>query len=122
MTEQPLDIPKNLRDPFKRMIGLMPKALRDDEFQGKATLAFLKVGGERLARHHVKVASLLHKDDLATRKSIFGARPVKPVAEEETKPAEVKQEAAPEKEAEPASVPAAKEAPPPAQPVDDFYM
>ncbi len=74
MTEQPLDIPDVMRDPFKRMIGLLPKALREDEFKQKATLAFLKVGGERLSRHYVKIATLLYKDSLSSHKGLFGTR------------------------------------------------
>ncbi len=124
MLEQPMDIPDNLRDPLKRMIGLLPKPLRGDEFKQKATLAFLKVGGERLSRHYIKIATLLYKDDLSTHKGLFGTRPAAPPPPVETTEtaADVKTEAVSESDTKTNEAQPAEKAPATNEPVDDFYM
>ncbi len=123
MSDQPMEIPDNLRHPFKRMIELLPnKALRNDDFQCKATLAFLKVGGERLARHHIKITTLLHKDNISAQKGLFRSRAVTPPVESDDKVAEAKPEAATENDTKINGAQTAKEAAPKSEPVDDFYM
>jgi hypothetical protein len=60
----PFDIPDDLRNAFQRIIRHIPAELREDEHLFKMTLAYLKLGGEKLARQGIEVAKEQLKQEL----------------------------------------------------------
>ncbi len=50
-------VPEELRVSYKRMLNLAPDELCDDPNFQQAILLYLKIGGEKLARQHIKVAT-----------------------------------------------------------------
>jgi len=54
MTEK-LSVPDNLKPMFEQMMSLVPDELYEDEQFQKSVLIYLKLGGMKLARHHIKV-------------------------------------------------------------------
>jgi hypothetical protein len=60
----PFDIPDDLRSAFQRIIRQIPPELREDEHLFKITLAYLKLGGEKLARQGIEVAKEQHKQEV----------------------------------------------------------
>jgi hypothetical protein len=60
----PFDIPDDLKSAFQRIIRYIPPELREDEHLFRMTLAYLKLGGERLARQGIEVAKEQHKQEL----------------------------------------------------------
>jgi len=57
-----LDIPENFRISFKRMKRILPTPIRHDPAVQKTTLAYLKLGGERLARHYIRLVKYRLKE------------------------------------------------------------
>lgn len=57
MTKE-LDIPKELKGTFSRFMRRIPAKLRNGEAVRKTTLAFLKLGGEKLTRAHIETLRL----------------------------------------------------------------
>lgn len=63
-----LDIPKDLMGSFKRVSRRIPVDLRKDEALIKTVVAFLKLGGEKLARQAVETAKQTHDLEVAQRR------------------------------------------------------
>jgi hypothetical protein len=63
-----LDVPKDLMGPFKRVTRRIPLDLRKDEELIKTVVAFLKLGGEKLARQAVEGARKTHELEVAQRR------------------------------------------------------
>ena len=57
-----LEIPENFRISFQRMKRILPTPVRQDPVVQKTTLAYLKLGGERLARHYIKLVKYRLKE------------------------------------------------------------
>ena len=52
-----LSVPDNLKPMFEQMMRMAPDELCEDEQFQKSTLVYLKLGGAKLARQHIKVRS-----------------------------------------------------------------
>ena len=50
-----LSIPDNLKPRFEQMMSMAPNELCEDEQIQKSILTYLKLGGVKLASHHIKV-------------------------------------------------------------------
>ncbi len=61
-----LDIPEKFQIPFNRMKRIIPNTVRQDPVVQKTALAYLKLGGERLARHYIRLVKyrLIELDEL----------------------------------------------------------
>ncbi len=61
-----LDTPEKFQIPFNRMKRIIPNTVRQDPVVQKTTLAYLKLGGERLARHYIRLVKyrLIELDEL----------------------------------------------------------
>jgi hypothetical protein len=62
------DIPKDLMGSFKRVSRRIPVALRKDEALIETIVAFLKLGGEKLARQAVESAKQTLELEVAQRR------------------------------------------------------
>ncbi|MGD9211775.1 MAG: hypothetical protein PVI90_13410 [Desulfobacteraceae bacterium] len=65
-----LEIPSTLRGAFQRVIRHIPYDLRNDEQIFRTTLAYLCLGGEKLARQGIEVAKEQRKQELNRLKKI----------------------------------------------------
>lgn len=65
-----LEIPGELKGAFQRVIRHIPYDLRNDEQIFRTTLAYLCVGGEKLARQGIEVAKEQRKQELNRQKKI----------------------------------------------------
>jgi hypothetical protein len=63
-----LDVPKDLLGSFKRVSRRIPVDLKKDESLIKTVVAFLKLGGEKLARQAVEAAKQTHELEVAQRR------------------------------------------------------
>ena len=63
-----LDVPKDLMGSFKRVSRRIPVDLKKDESLIKTVVAFLKLGGEKLARQAVEAAKQTHELEVAQRR------------------------------------------------------
>ena len=63
-----IDIPKNLMGSFKRVARRIPVDLKKDEELLKTAVAYLQLGGEKLARQAVYAAKQTLELDVAQRK------------------------------------------------------
>lgn len=62
------EVPKNLMGSFKRVARRIPVDLKKDEELIKTVLAYLQVGGEKLARQAVEAASRTRELEVAQRR------------------------------------------------------
>ena len=62
------DVPKDLMGSFKRVSRRIPVALRKDEALIKTIVAYLKLGGEKLARQAVESAKQTLELEVAQRR------------------------------------------------------
>lgn len=53
-----LDVPEELKPAYHQIMQLAPQELLDDESFQCSVLMYLKVGGPRLARQHVKITAM----------------------------------------------------------------
>ena len=65
-----LEIPGELKGAFQRIIRHIPYDLRNDEQIFRTTLAYLSLGGEKLARQGIEVAKEQRKQELNHLKKI----------------------------------------------------
>jgi hypothetical protein len=65
-----LKIPNELKNAFQRVIRHIPYDLRNDEHIFRTTLAYLCLGGEKLARQGIDVAKEHRKQELNRLKKI----------------------------------------------------
>jgi hypothetical protein len=63
-----LNIPEELKDTHHRLIELLPVKPREDRKIQKATLVFLKFGGETLARHSIEIQKIRHREEALLKK------------------------------------------------------
>jgi hypothetical protein len=63
-----LEVPKKLVGPFKRVVRRIPVDLRKDEELIRTVLAYLQMGGEKLARQAVETARLSLELEMAEKK------------------------------------------------------
>ena len=63
-----IEIPNDLIGPFKRIMRRIPVELKKDENLIKIVLAYLQLGGERLARQAVASAKLTLQLEVAERR------------------------------------------------------
>ncbi|NNG00983.1 MAG: hypothetical protein HKM93_16460 [Desulfobacteraceae bacterium] len=67
MTES-LEIPGALKNTFHRLLRRIPIELRNDQQLLRIILAYLKMGGEKLARQGINVAIERYRDDVKIMK------------------------------------------------------
>lgn len=65
-----LEIPNELKGAFQRVIRHIPYDLRNDEQIFRTTLAYLSIGGEKLARQGIEVAKEQRKQEINRQKKI----------------------------------------------------
>lgn len=65
-----LDIPNELKGPFQRVIRHIPYDLRNNEHIFKCILAYLTMGGEKLARQGIEVAKEQRKQEINRLKKV----------------------------------------------------
>lgn len=65
-----LEIPNELKGAFQRVIRHIPYDLRNDEQIFRTTLAYLCLGGEKLARQGIEVAKEQRKQEINRLKKI----------------------------------------------------
>jgi hypothetical protein len=58
-----LDIPDDLKQPFRRILLKIPHEFQDDTNFLEVILVFLKLGGERLARQWIEVTKVRHRQE-----------------------------------------------------------
>ena len=63
-----IDVPKNLAGSFKRVARRIPVGLRKDEELIKTVVAYLQLGGEKLARQAVEAARQTLELEVAQRR------------------------------------------------------
>jgi hypothetical protein len=95
------EIPENFRISFQRMKRILPTPIRYDSVVQKTTLAYLKLGGERLARHYIKLVRyrLKELDELKKMAQEEALAKERALAKEKAIAEEKEAEAAKEREA-----------------------
>ncbi len=95
------EIPENFRISFQRMKRILPTPIRYDPVVQKTTLAYLKLGGERLARHYIKLVKyrLKELDELKKMAQEEALAKERALAKEKAIAEEKEAEAAKEREA-----------------------
>ena len=63
-----VEVPQNLMGPYKRVARRIPVDLKKDEELMKTIVAYLQLGGEKLARQAVESAKQTHELEVAKRK------------------------------------------------------
>lgn len=63
-----VDVPKDLMGPFKRIARRIPVELKKDEVLLETVVAYLSLGGEKLARQAVESAKRTYDLEVAQRK------------------------------------------------------
>lgn len=63
-----IEVPDELVGSFKRVVRRIPVDLKKDEELIKTVVAYLQLGGEKLARQAVEAAKQTHELELAQRK------------------------------------------------------
>jgi hypothetical protein len=63
-----IEVPKNLMGSFKRVARRIPVGLKNDEDLVKTVVAYLQLGGEKLARQAVEAAKRTLELEVAQRK------------------------------------------------------
>ena len=63
-----IEVPKKLMGPFKRVVRRIPVELKKDEELIRTVLAYLELGGEKLARQAVETAKQTVGLEVAQRK------------------------------------------------------
>ncbi len=63
-----VDLPKNMMGSFKRVVRRIPVDLKKDEALIKTAVAYLQLGGEKLARQAVEAARQTLELDVAERR------------------------------------------------------
>ena len=63
-----IEVPKTLMGPFKRVVRRIPVELKKDEELIRTVLAYLELGGEKLARQAVETAKQTVGLEVAQRK------------------------------------------------------
>ena len=63
-----IDVPNDLIGSFKRIVRRIPVELKKDEELIKTIVAYLQLGGEKLARQAIEAAKQTHELELAQRK------------------------------------------------------
>jgi hypothetical protein len=99
MDQRP-DVPEKLRLTYRRLLHRLPPELRDDERQLNTLLVYLKIGGERMARHFIELSRVAFQG-----KIVFMKKPPEPAEPEaEAAPAaasdDTPEEQAPKEEAQ----------------------
>lgn len=64
----PIDVPVDLMGAFKRVSRRIPVELRKDDELIKTVVAYLRLGGEKLARQAVESAKQTHELEVAQRR------------------------------------------------------
>ena len=57
-------IPDEFQGSIKRLLNRIPSEQRDDETLQAALLVYLKVGGEKLARHYIEISKKVFPDQM----------------------------------------------------------
>jgi hypothetical protein len=63
-----IEVPNNLMGSFKRVARRIPLDLKKDEALLKTVVAYLQLGGEKLARQAVETAKQTHELEMAQRR------------------------------------------------------
>ncbi len=63
-----VEIEEEMRNSFNRILRRIPKKLQEDEYILNTVVAYLKIGGEKLARQSVKAFKVSHKLETVRRK------------------------------------------------------
>lgn len=58
-----LNIPDELLGTFKRLMNRVPEKLRSDSHTQKIIQIYLKLGGEKLAKQHIKIIKLRVREE-----------------------------------------------------------
>jgi hypothetical protein len=64
-------IPDEFQGSIKRLLNRMPSEQRDDETLQAALLVYLKLGGEKLARHYIEISKKTFPDQTVLIKKQF---------------------------------------------------
>ncbi len=64
-------IPDEFQGPIRRLLNRIPSEQRDDETLQAALLVYLKLGGEKLARHYIEVSKKTFQDQVILIKKQF---------------------------------------------------
>ena len=57
-------IPDELQGSIRRLLNRIPPEQRDDETLQAALLVYLKLGGEKLARHYIEISKKVFPDQM----------------------------------------------------------
>jgi len=63
MTEKVI-IPDEFQGSIRRLLNRVPSEQRDDEALQAALLVYLKLGGEKLARHYIEISKKVFPDQM----------------------------------------------------------
>jgi hypothetical protein len=64
-------IPDEFQGSIKRLLNRVPTEQRDDETLQAALLVYLKLGGEKLARHYIEISKKTFPDQMVLIKKQF---------------------------------------------------
>jgi len=64
-------IPDEFQGSIRRLLNRIPSEQRDDETLQAALLVYLKLGGEKLARHYIEVSKKTFQDQVILIKKQF---------------------------------------------------
>jgi hypothetical protein len=66
-----MSIPDEFQGSIRRLLNRIPSEHRDDETLQAALLVYLKLGGEKLARHYIEISKKTFPDQMVLIKKQF---------------------------------------------------